>query len=76
MNIYPILVERFVPTKVIRVRNKVKPSFNDDCRPALDLKQDIHLRWTRVRSRVNWDEFVWSMLRLGISLVSETGTLR
>ena len=27
-----LLVERFVPTKVIRVHNKDKPSFNDDCR--------------------------------------------
>ena len=27
-----LLVERFVPTKVIRVLNKDKPWFNDDCR--------------------------------------------
>ena len=25
---------------------------------AFDLKQEAHLRWTRDRSRVNWDEFV------------------
>ena len=53
-----LLVERFVPTEVIRVRNKDKPWFNDDCRRAFDLKQEAHLRWTRDRSRVNWDEFV------------------
>ena len=29
-----LLVERFVPTKVIRVCNKDKPWFNDDCRHA------------------------------------------
>ena len=29
-----LLVERFVPTKVIRVRNKDNPWFNDDCRRA------------------------------------------
>ena len=51
-------VERFVPTKVIRVRNKDKPWFNDGCRLAFDLKQEAHLRWTRDRSQVNWDEFV------------------
>ena len=33
------LVERFVPTKVIRVRNKDKPWFDDDCRLAFDIKQ-------------------------------------
>ena len=53
-----LLVERFVLTKVIRVRNKDKPWFNDDCRLALDIKQRTHLRWTGDRSRVNWDEFV------------------
>ena len=52
------LVERFVLTKVIRVRNKDKPWFDDDCRLAFDIKQGTHLRWTRDRSRVNWDEFV------------------
>ena len=53
-----LLVERFVPTKVIRVRNKDKPRFNDDCRLAFDIKLGAHLRWNRDRSRVNWDEFV------------------
>ena len=53
-----LLVESFVPTKVICVRNKDKPWFNDDCRRAFDLKQEAHLQWTRDHSRVNWDEFV------------------
>ena len=53
-----LLVERFVPTKVIHVRNKDKPWFNDDCRLAFDIKQGAHLWWTRDRSRDNWDEFV------------------
>ena len=35
-----------------------KPWFNDDCRLAFDIKQGAHLRWTRDRSRVNWDEIV------------------
>ena len=48
----------FFPTKVICVRNKDKPWFNDDCRLAFDIKQGAHLRWTSDRSRVNWDEFV------------------
>ena len=53
-----LLVERFVPTKVIRVRNKDKLWVNHDCKLAFDIKQGAHLRWTRDHSRVNWDEFV------------------
>ena len=49
-----LLVGRFVPTKVIRVRNKDKPWFDDQCRHAFGIKQEAHLRWTRDRSRVNW----------------------
>ena len=52
------LVERFVPTKVTRVRNKDKPWFNNDCRLAFDIIEGAHLRWTRDRFPVNWDEFV------------------
>ena len=49
-----VLVGRYVPTEVIRVRNKDKPWFDDQCRHAFGLKQEAHLRWTRDRSRVNW----------------------
>ena len=48
-----MLAEHFVPTKIICVRNKEKPWFNDDCRSAFDLKQEAHLRWTRDRFQVN-----------------------
>ena len=75
-----LLVERFVPTKVIRVRNKDKPWFNDDCRLAFDIKQGAHLQWTRDRSRDNSDEFLHYQRRanavyprLCVSLVSEAG---
>ena len=53
-----LLVERFVPTKVIRVCNKDKLWFYSDSRRAFDLKQEAHLRLTSDRSRVNWDGFV------------------
>ena len=49
-----LLVGRYVPTKVIRVRNKDKPWFDDQRRHAIDLTQEAHLRWTRDRSRGNW----------------------
>ena len=57
------LVGRYVPTKVIRVRNKDKPWFDDKCRHAFGLKQEAHLRWTRDRSRVNWEEFIGCQVR-------------
>ena len=48
-----LLVGRYVSTKIIRVRNKNKPWFDDLCRRVFDLKQEAHLRWTRDHSRVN-----------------------
>ena len=58
-----LLVGRSVPTKIISVRNKDKPWFDDQCRRAFDLKQEAHLRWIRDHSRVNWEEFVRSQIR-------------
>ena len=53
-----LLVGRYVPTKVIRLCNKDKPWFDVQCMLAFSLKQEAHLRWTRDRSRVNWEQFV------------------
>ena len=53
----------FVPTKVIRVRNKDKHWFDNQCRHAFGLKQEAHLRLTRDHSRVNWEEFVLCKVR-------------
>ena len=58
-----LLVGRYVPTKTIRIRNKDKPWFDDQCRRAFDLKQEAHLRWTRDRSRVNLEKFVRCQVR-------------
>ena len=58
-----LLVGCYVLTKVIRVRNKDKPWFDDQCRHAFGLKQEAHLRWTRDCSRVNNDEFVHCQVR-------------
>ena len=74
-----LLVGRYAPTKVIRVRNKDKPCFDDQCRHAFGLKKEAHLRWISDRSRVNWEEFVRCQVsakptrRLSVSLVTETG---
>ena len=64
LNEHPSLLDtRYVPTKVIRVNNKDKPWFDDQCKHAFGLKQEAHLRWTRDHSRVNWDEFVRFQVR-------------
>ena len=39
-----LLVRCYAPTKIIRVRNKDKPWFDDQCRRAFDLEQEAHLR--------------------------------
>ena len=58
-----LLVGSFIPTKIIRVRNKDKPWFDDQCRHAFGLQQETRLRWTRDRSRVNWEKFVHFQVR-------------
>ena len=45
------------------MRNKDKPWFDDQSRHAFGLNQEAHLRWTRDRSRVNWEEFVRYQVR-------------
>ena len=58
-----LLVGRFVPSKIIRVCNKNKPWFDDQCRHAFGLKQEAHLQWTHDCSRVNWEKFVHCHVR-------------
>ena len=58
-----LLVGLFVPTKVIRVRNKDKPWFDDHCMHAFGIKQKAHIWCTRDRSRVDWEEFVRCQVR-------------
>ena len=45
------------------MHNKDEPWFDDQCRHAFCLKQEAHLRWTRDRSRVTWEEFVRCQVR-------------
>ena len=58
-----LLIGRYVPTTVIHVHIKDKPWFDNQCRHAFGLKQEVHLRWTRDRSRVNLEEFVRYQVR-------------
>ena len=75
-----LLVERFVPTKVIRVRNKDKPWFNDDCRLAFDIKQGpisgglvIALEIAGISLSITRGGPMLYMPRQCVSLVSEAG---
>ena len=45
------------------MHNKDKLWFDDQCRHAFGLKQEAHLRWTRDRSQVNWEELVRYQVR-------------
>ena len=59
-----LLVGRYVPTKVIRVRNKDKPWFDDQCRHAFGLKQEFGKRQNSRRSLAfNWEKFVRCQVR-------------
>ena len=58
-----LLIGRFVPTKIIRVHNKDKLWFDNQCRHAFGLKQEAHLRWTHDRCRVNFEEFLHRQVR-------------
>ena len=58
-----LLVEGFVPTKVIHVHNKDKPWFNDNGRHAFDLKQEAHHGLIIDHSQVNWEEFIYCQKR-------------
>ena len=40
-----------------------EPWFDDQCRHAFRLKQEVHLRWTRDCSLVNWEEFIRYQVR-------------
>ena len=75
-----LLVERFVPTKVMRVRNKDKPWFNVDCRHAFDTKQGpisgglvIALEITWMSMSITRGGPMLYMPRLCVTLVSEAG---
>ena len=47
--------------------NKDKRRFDDQCMPAFDLMQEVRLRWTRDRSRVNFEEFVHCQVRVNVT---------
>ena len=74
-----LLVGRYIPNKVIRVRNKDKPLSDDQSRRAFDLKQEADLRWTRNRFLVNWEvcaltsELMKHTRRSSVCLISEIG---
>ena len=75
-----LLVGGYVPTKVIRVRNKDKPWFDDQCRYAFGLKQELIFGGPLIAFgltgkslfAVKW-ELMKPTRRPSVSLVTETG---
>ena len=56
----------YEPTKVIHV-HKDKPWFDDQCRRAFSLKQEVHHQWTCDLSQVNWEEFVCCQVKANVT---------
>ena len=56
------LVGCYVPHKVIRVRSKDKPWFDDQCRYAFSLKQDAHFPVIALEITA-WEQFVCCQVR-------------
>ena len=73
-----LLVGRYVPTQVIRVRNKDRPWFDGQCRHAFSLKQEAHggpviaLGLTGKSLSAVKSELMKLTRRLRVSLVTET----
>ena len=52
------IINRRVPQKIIRTRSKDKCWFNEDCRRALNDKQQAYHRWSRDKSDNHWREYI------------------
>ena len=52
------IIDRRIPTKVIKSKFKDRVWFNDDCRQAYNDKQTAYKLWSRNRSQLSWDNFV------------------
>ena len=52
------IIDRRIPTKVIKSKFKDRVWFNDDCRQAYNDKQTAYKLWSRNRSQLCWDNFV------------------
>ena len=51
------IISRHVPTKLIKLRSRDRPWFNEECRVAFNRKQASFHRWTRQRSPDNWEVY-------------------
>ena len=53
------IMERRIPSKILRHRLSDKPWFDDDCRRAYQAKQEAYRRWTRGgRDPLLWDNYL------------------
>ena len=52
------VITKFIPSRVIKVRSRDKPWFDESCRRAFDAKQTAYRAWCRVRSPLLWNAYV------------------
>ena len=52
------IIDRRIPSRILRHRQKDKPWFNDTCQRAYDDKQEAYRLWTRNRSLPHWNNYI------------------
>ena len=52
------VIARYVPSRMIRIRSRDKPWFDEACRRAFDAKQVAYRAWCRARSPQCWIAYV------------------
>lgn len=60
------IVDRFVPSRVIVLRSRDEPWFDDSCRTVFELKQSAYHRWSRDKTAPNWDSFREAQARASV----------
>ena len=54
------LIDRRVPSKVIKHKVNDKALFNEDCVNAFHNKQNAYRLWSQNRSLYLWEEYAWT----------------
>ena len=52
------VIDRRIPSKVLKFRIKDKPWFNGDCKLAYHMKQEAYHMWRRNRSNFLWQNYI------------------
>ena len=52
------IIDRRIPSRIIKHRARDRPWFNGECQRAYDCKQEAYRMWTRNRTRHLWDNYI------------------